>query len=343
VDLNKLNAMSDAHDTLYRLRLASFNITATFFSDPKSPDDPRSQMQHKWEERRKYFKGIIEQVDADVWALQELSPEQALDLLKMFPDYEFFFFFQAQTPALQSGSIYRTYNEILDLVGKDIGTAIISIMYNPKFVIPKKSGIFWYNPEPFKRPTATDRGQTNKGFGNMNTPRAPGYVQFNHIRSGKPFWFFVSHAPISGGTNTRIKCFELERKIIKEIANEDAFFSVGDRNIFSEDSNEAYKVLVSDGVYDWFNNKDHVGPHNTWLGYLYEPKKFQNQILTDGSFEHKDRPDIGYSSIPSIWSAHYYCIIRKDGASLLGKLTPDDNLTRNFLSDHAMLVAEFEI
>jgi len=329
------------------LCVGSYNITATYFCDPKNETDPKSGMHHTWEKRRKYFCEALTEAKCDVMALQELSPEQALDFLVMFPKHKFFFFVQAQTEEVKAGHILQSIEEVKnDLLGKFIGTPLTGIMYNPEIFEPKKSGIFWYNPNPFQRPTATDRAQTDKGFGNMNTPRGPGYVQFTHKLNGKEFYFFTSHAPISGGSQTRSECFKLENETIPQITNGVPFFSVGDRNLIPDDNgvdDKAYDTLVSpkNGIYDWVNQESHDGFKTTWLGYLYEPCQFQNEILANGTFKQNKIFDVGTSSLKSFWSAHYHCIIRDDKVELLGALNEGDNQTRNFLSDHSMLVAKF--
>lgn len=337
--------MTTVDDKSNVLTLGNYNITATWFSDPKDEKDSKSNMPHSWNNRKKYFSEALRLANCDVMGLQELSPEQALDLLEMFPDHKFYFFALAQTKDIEAGTICSTIEEVKEkFLGKNIGTALIGIMYNNS-VTPKDTGMFWYNPEPFKKPTAIDRAETDKGFGNMNTPRGPGHIKFTHNSSGKDFYFFTSHAPISGESKARIECFKLENKIIKEMTNNYncPFFSIGDRNIFPDDNyEESYKALVdNDGVYDWINKDNHSGFKTTWLGYLYEPEKYQNKILSDGSFEDERRLDIGISSLKSISSAHYHIIIRNGKVELLGKLEESDNKTRNFLSDHSLVVAEF--
>jgi hypothetical protein len=336
------------------LIVGSYNVTATFFTepDPLKSEDPKTKMpQHHWENRKIYFPRLLEKIKIDVLGLQELSPEQALDFLEMFPStkYKFYFFVQAQTKDVVAGSIYSTSEEIkTKLLGKNIGTALIGIMYNPEKVKPQSDpGMFWYNQDPWKPPTATDRSETDKGFGNMNTPRGPGYVEFLHLESKKSFYFFTSHAPISGGWKTRMECFKLENKIIQQLTGAvKPFFSCGDRNLFPEDGEkETYVALVPKGVYDWVHDTQntHQGFRSTWLGFLYEPEKFQNQIDTEGKFKLPGRLDIGTSSEKSLWSAHYHNIIQAEDVVPLGKLSPKDNETRNFLSDHAMLVAGFRL
>lgn len=328
------------------LTLGSYNITASFFTDPKDPDDVKNNYPHHWIKRRKYFPQALGEVNCDCMALQELSPEQAIDFFEMFPGHKFVFFVQAQTTEVESGQILDSADQIKqNLLGKNIGTPLIGIMWNPQTLKDNFRGMFWYNPEPFQRPTSTDRALTDKGFGNMNTPRGPGYIKFTHIESNKDFYFFTSHAPISGGSQTRIRCFETENKVIKEMVGSVPFFSVGDRNLLPDaDVEQAYNQLVSldHGVNDWLNPGNHLGFTGTWLGYLYEPLKFQNQINPDGSMTDQSRLDVGTSSLKSLWSAHYHCIIRNDDTvKLLGALNPQDNQTRNFLSDHSMVIAKF--
>jgi len=327
------------------LCLGSYNICATFFCDPKDDKDTKKNMPHTWSNRRKYFRKTFDLVNCDVMALQELSPEQTLDFFEMFPNHKFFFFVQAQTDDVKAGEIYTNADEIkTNLLGKFIGTPLIGIMYKPNVVVPKKSGIFWYNPNPFEKPTATDRTVTDKGFGNVNTPRGPGYVEFTHVASGKDFYFFTNHAPLSGGSNTRMKCFELENQVIKKMVDSKPFFSIGDRNLLPDAGHdESYKALVPTGTYDWLNKKNHCGAFTTWLSFQYEPLEYHNQMQKDGSFKETWRYVIGTSSLRSVWSAHYHCIIRGDDVQLLGELTEKDNLTRNFLSDHSMVVAKFNL
>jgi hypothetical protein len=330
----------------FKLKLGSYNITADFFSDPKDEKDNKNKYHHHhWINRKKHVFDAIRYADRDVFGLQELSPTQALDFLKEFPEHNFYFFVQAQTEEVNAGSIYSSTDEIKDhILGKNIGTALIAIMYNPKKVTPERVNMFWYNPKPFEKPTLIDRSLTDKGFGNMNTPRGPGYVRFIRNTDKKPFWFFVSHAPISGGSATRTKCFQFEHKVIKTLVGTEAFFSIGDRNIFGNDNfAESYKALVPNNVYDWMNIDNHDGYVQTWLGFLYEPLHLQNQIQGDGRLHLKDRLDIGYSSHKSIWSACYPCVIRKDKLLVSEKLSTDDNLDRNFASDHMMVLADFNL
>lgn len=351
------------------LRLGSYNIAASYFTDPnlKNPDDVRHSMPHQWAQRKHYFPQIIDEIKCDVIALQELSPEQAIDILEMFSEkkrgqkqhYKLAIFMQAQTTEIESGSIYESIEEIeQNLLGKNTSAPIIAIMWNPKTVSAIFKGIFWYNPKPFERPLATDRSVTDKGFGNMNTPRGPGYIRFKHIETQKDFYFFTSHAPISGGSNARKQCFELENKVIRDLVGDSniPFFSVGDRNLIPDQLppnsctngnvctvSDAYHALVNpaENIFDWMNSDNHSGFFGTWLGYLYEPIQFQNQIKSDGTLTNQVRLDIGTSSLKSIDSAHYHCVIRDDEVELLGSLSELDNVKRNFFSDHLLLTAGF--
>lgn len=174
------------------------------------------------------------------------------------------------------------------------------------------------------------------------------YVKFAQNFTNKDFYFFTSHAPISGGSKTKTECFKLENQIIRELTGETPFFSIGDRNIFPDDNfDESYSALVPQGVYDWVddlsNPDNHIGFPTTWLGYLYEPAQYQNKVLSNNTLEKKYRLDIGISSMKSISSAHYHCVIRDGDVQLLGRLVEGDNETRNFLSDHSLVVATYNL
>lgn len=344
-DIEALTYRQDAgateHKTESNLCLASYNITATFFTDNK----PYSQ--YYWTQRKDHVVNAMREANVDAMALQEIAPEQAIDLMEMLPEYRFVFFTQAQTAEVDAGKVYTSQKEVkANLVDKFIGTALIGIMYDPRKLQAIHSGIFWYHPEPFTVPTATDRSETDKGFNNMNTPRGPGFVRFMHLQTQKDFYFFSSHAPISGGYETRAACFALERTVIDRLVGKLPWFSVGDRNMFPDEGHSTmYETLLNgSNVYDWKHSTNHVGHGTTWLGYLYEPLKFQTQVLENGKFDpvvDQARLDVGIGSLQSVWSAHYHCVIRGEQVELLGDLSPEDNETRNFASDHSMLVAKF--
>ena len=372
------------------LTAGTFNLCADYFSNPNpnNQSDARNGMPHDWYHRRKYVQQALSEMKCDAMALQELSPDQAIDLMQMFPGHGFAFFVQAQTPEIESGSIYTTVDQIKHfLLGKNIGTpGLIGIMWNTRTldVCPdtesepltkseyeslgqseaesealgrlrsKSMGIVWYNPKPFQRPQVTPL-DTDQGFGNTKTPRGLGYVKFKHNQSEKEFYFFTSHAPISGGSKTRVGCFETENKVIHQIVGTTPFFSAGDRNLLPDDNDktrdpdlgdvEAYRALVNSypGVYDWYNPKNHLGFPGTWFGYQYEPLKYQNLVKADGTLTMKRRFDIGISSLESLGSAHYHCVIRGESVELLGQLTEADNLERNTLSDHFAVIAQFSL
>lgn len=128
------------------LTLGNYNITATFFSDPNPTDekDPKRNMpQHQWINRRKYIHKALQSANCDVMGLQELSPEQAVDFLTMFPDHKFYFFALAQTKEVEAETVCSNIDEVKQkFLGKFIGTALISIMYNPATVTPKDVGVF---------------------------------------------------------------------------------------------------------------------------------------------------------------------------------------------------------
>ena len=158
----------------YLLRVVSYNIGVDFFdSKDKTPDQ-----RHHWEVRKPYVIETLKVTTPDIMCLQELSPEQAFELTKTFKR-SFSSIFLSQTPSdIPAGDIVKA-GEVSKWIGKRIGTPLIGIFFKKgKFKIKKDDkgddeiGRFWLNENPEEVPTETDRGDTDKGFGNINTFRA---------------------------------------------------------------------------------------------------------------------------------------------------------------------------
>jgi hypothetical protein len=102
---------------------------------------------------------------------------------------------------------------------------------------------FWLNEEPETVPQNTDRGTTDKGFGNMNTYRARLWTkieEFNESESQQNLFVFNSHYPLSGDNKTRFECANLEMKKIKEITKGGNWVSTGDRNIIPTKNDDEF-------------------------------------------------------------------------------------------------------
>lgn len=359
-------------DTDRVLLLASYNITASYLSD-KEIDGNKP---HAWSVRREAMMTTLRGIGAAVVALQELAVDQALDLIDMLPEQRFLIFQQRwlrysvpDRTEVCAGRIFTSRSELEPLANAFCGTAMIGIMYDPRQVELLNTGMFFYKAQPYSTPRfndVPDHPSTDQGFGNVNSPRGPGFARFLHKGSGKQFFFFTFSAPLCGGSPARNQCFALERQIIAELtgtgtgtgtgktaapapapALSTPFFSVGDRNMLPADGfQENYDTLFNTQhgqVYDWKHPVKHEGCETTWLGYLYEPRRCQNTMdTTTGNFRFTARLDIGIASVPPLSSAHHHCFIRDKGyVDLLGALRPGDNEARTFLSAHSLLTARF--
>lgn len=335
-------------DEKAQITLASYNICADFFSD-KSEN-------HKWSKRGGFVKARLLYCGAAAIALQEISAKQGMELFTMSSHRRLVLFQQAATPELKAGTIFTTAEQLEPYLNINFGTPMTGILYDPADVTLEDVGMFWYKPDPLIPPTAMDRGTTDKGFGNCNTPRGPGWCRFRCNDTNKSFIFATVHAPLSGGAKTRQECFHLERKVFRQLWPELPIFSVGDRNILPDSETEVKDTMDAllgptyGTVYDWFHPKYHVGIKSTWIGFDYEPNQFQAKVNEKGELETMGRLDVGFATIPPLWSAHSHCLIGdvEDGLGRrypvlepYGKLTLQNNITRPFASDHCMIMAGF--
>lgn len=65
-----------------RLRVSSWNVLCSWFDRPEHP-------QHKWAARRPVVMQIITDYDSDIIGLQEMSPDQVVEMSKV-PGYELY-------------------------------------------------------------------------------------------------------------------------------------------------------------------------------------------------------------------------------------------------------------
>jgi endonuclease/exonuclease/phosphatase family metal-dependent hydrolase len=316
---------------------SSFNITADFF-DKKEID----YKNHTWANRRKAVFETIKQKSPDVLALQELSPDQAFELTDI-AGYKSFFL--SQTPSQVEVGLIVEGKTVKEWIGKNVGTPLIGIFYKEnKFEFIDK-GRFWLKEEPDVLPVYTDRSETDKGFGNMNTYRATLWVHLKHLNSNKSVFAFNSHYPLSGGPQTRLKCAEMERKKINEIAQNNFWISMGDRNIIFELGTlaevgdiGALKPLLENAYNAVSNN--HYGPRATWAGFNYEPK-CKNPIH-EGSLKCPTAMDIIVSNHPSKRSEHVVTQFNAENEEIEfnPKVLKED---RNIASDHLMVIVDYRL
>lgn len=311
--------------------ISSWNICADYFS--------KANKFLEWEKCRKVivFAAIWECIP-HVVCLQELSTRQCVDFYTEFSDaYDLFFL--SQTPSeLPLGEIAKN-EQVLKWEGRDSGTGILAMMINKSMkIIIKEISRFWLHPaiDITKLPkdqVFNDRGKTDKGFGNMNTYR--GVLWANLTFLNQDIFVFNSHYPLSGGSETRYKCAQLEKQQIHEITKgKGSWFSCGDRNFIlkEEKGNEILKgndyIFHEDSTYFY-------GTRTTWIGYDYDEwniwKKGSECIL-----------DVCVSNLKPKTCSHLpFVFVNGDKkGNAFGDITKRKNHTA---SDHCMVLAEFEI
>lgn len=327
------------------ITVASYNVTASFF-DKKTPEHSH----HNWVERRPYVLKMLEDTDADVFGLQELSPEQAHEIAAHFEPKGYQWFFLSQTPSeVPVGEIARGSAHVKGWIGKNVGTALlgIGVRQGAPFLGPPLMGRFWLNERPNELPTLTDRAVTDKGFGNMNTYRAVFHARLTFLDDSVLF-FFNTHYPLSGGNKTRVQCARMQRKQMELIAGELPWVAVGDMNTISlpeEDTDEfnPTKVLDTLGKSAIEISRSHKGmKRNTWIGFTYD--QWFNPINEKGRFERESQLD---HVVVSRWLPVVSSVVRHGAydpvtGKILRKL-PINDPKRHFASDHALVMVTVSI
>jgi len=330
------------------IRVVSYNICADFFDNKdKTPDS-----HHHWSIRSTYVIKLLSQVAPDIICLQELSAEQASSLTIAFRDrFESIFLSQTPSEVEPTGAICYG-EEVASWTGKKLGTPLVGIFVNRNTnwkIVGEKTGRFWLNELPDEIPVSYDRGETDKGFGNMNTYRAILWCMVMNIDTGKTIYIFNSHYPLNGNSETRFRCAELERTKIKEIVGNDNWVSAGDRNLIKCDDDNpyfnpltVYKTLVRDAhdIRDHQPDK-HYGISSTWCGFTYDQHK--SKIATSSM----DVLDVMVSNIKPIKSFFHPGIFNSADETIIplsnytdSSILDSYNESRYLASDHALLGAD---
>jgi tetratricopeptide (TPR) repeat protein/endonuclease/exonuclease/phosphatase family metal-dependent hydrolase len=321
------------------LRIVSYNITVDFFDDR----DKTADKHHHWQFRKPIVIKLLKTVYPDVICLQELSPNQALELHQYFDiKLGYSSVFLSQTPSeIPVGEIVSG-NNVRQWCGKNIGTPLVGtfIGNNYKFL---DTGRFWLNEQPDKLPEYFDRGATDKGFGNMNTYRAVLWTKIE-APTNKIIFVFNSHYPLSGDSRTRLECVKLEMQKIKDITHGGNWISAGDRNIIpTNNDNELSNpsVVLQELTKDAKNVKcKHYGINTTWLGFSYDQYPAQ---VKDGTVESNAILDVIASNLQqnSTFFLHgAFDPVDHNLLPLLGALEVEQNTGRYFASDHALAGAD---
>lgn len=327
----------------HAIRAVSYNVAADFFDKNDTTTDKR----HYWQYRAPFVKKLLQNINADIMCLQELSPNQAIELAADLASFGYSARFLCQIPSeIEAGTI-ADEEQVKAWKGKNCGTPLIGTFINQDWKIVE-AGRFWLNEAPHALPHQTDRGETDKGFGNKNTYRAVLWTKIENAAQ-KNLFIFNSHYPLSGNNQARLKCAQLERDQIDQIAKNSPWISMGDRNIIpvSQDSGShnpetVYQALIK-AAHDSRNGQQHYGISTSWLGFSYD--KHQNGLAPQtGDFKELSMLDIMVSNLkPAVSFCHHGAIDpqKKTLWPLSEKLTEQQDTQRYFSSDHALVGADF--
>lgn len=328
-------------------RIISYNIAVDFFDGR----DQTEEKIHTWQVRAKLCKELIVKVAPDIFCLQELSPDQASELSDYFGKKGYEAKFLCQTPSEIAAGEIADGEALQSWIGKNVGTALIGTFFSNKWSLVEE-GVFWLNDNPYEIPTNKDRGETDKGFGNMNTYRAVFCTKLEMTdQPSKCLYVFNSHYPLSGDSQTRKKCAELEMKEIEKIAGDKPWVSAGDRNLIPVNNDrsspdEVYKEFLKYG-YDIRNSDNHFGISTSWIGFTYDQYCNKIKISADEPNDFQDDTvlDLMISSMRADASFHLHGAfgLSDDGGYLLpltGELSENQI---SFVSDHALIGADFQL
>jgi len=340
--LSALNAMERV-DGPERLRAASWNVAVDFFDGKDKTEDQR----HTWPVRRNAVFRTLEQVDPDVVGLQELSPGQAVEFGQLEPYKSLFL---SSTPSeVPTGAIVGR-EEVGEWIGKFVGTALTGLLWRPDRLELQDCGRFWLNERPDELPTLTDRGETDKGFGNMNTYRAVLYATLKHLATGREVCVFNSHYPLKfgeDGSRMRRRCAQAEIEKIADViggdpaTSEKLCISMGDRNTVPVVKGGETDVASMDPLLAVLRNcrdaRRVFGPASTFAGFSFDT--FVNPI-EDGQFTDPGVVDLMAANRQAEQAAHVYS--QFDPST--GEVTLNPAVVhpgRYGASDHMAVVADY--
>jgi len=291
-----------------------------------------------------------------ILALQELSPDQAYEFAQL-EGYEPMFL--SSTPSEVEAGAIAGRDDIHEWRGKNVGTALTGFIFRPDVLTLLRCGRFWLNENPDALPAYTDRGETDKGFGNMNTYRAVLYACLKHVQSGREVYVFNSHYPLKltpDGSQMRFKCAEAEANKIREIiggeprdcVGDKLCVSMGDRNPIpqgvmlpvdaSHVEDAASMKPLSDAMHD-VRKVHQYGPATTFPGFTYDRAQNPfNEDLTD--FVSSEALDMMFANQLPERSGNVVTEFCPESGCITFNPTRF-NPGRYLASDHAMQEADF--
>ncbi|WP_276091475.1 endonuclease/exonuclease/phosphatase family protein [Pedobacter sp. JY14-1] len=231
-----------------QLNIATFNLRY------KNNGDERKG--NGWEQRMPVIADLIRFHDFDIFGTQEGLHEQLLDLTGKLTEY--------------------SYVGVGRNNGKEAGEHA-AIFYKKNMFKLISSGNFWLSEKPEK---------PNRGW-DAALPRICSWGQFEHIASGKKFFFFNTHFD-HVGLVARRESAKLILSKIGELAGDHSAILTGDFNV--DQTNEIYDILTGSVLQD-----------------TYETAHFKYAL--NGTFNHFDINTKTNSRIDHI--LHTPCIVVK--------------------------------
>jgi len=231
-----------------QLNIATFNLRY------KNGGDARKG--NGWEQRMPVIADLIRFHDFDIFGTQEGLQEQLLDLTDKLTEYNYI-------------GVGRNN-------GREAGEHA-AIFYKKDMFKLISSGNFWLSEKPEK---------PNRGW-DAALPRICSWGQFEHIASGKKFFFFNTHFD-HVGVVARRESAKLILSKIRELAGDHSAILTGDFNV--DQTNEIYNILTGSVLQD-----------------AYETANFKYAL--NGTFNHFDINTQTSSRIDHI--LHSPCIVVK--------------------------------
>lgn len=325
---------------------ATYNLVADFFDS--RTDDPKLH----WTNRFPYIVETLMIDQMDGFVVQELSANMAHQLGSCFDQKGYHSRFLSMTPSEVPTGAIVDHIQVKQWIGFNTGTALIGIFWKKDWEMAGQ-GRCWLNQNPDDIPFITDRGQTDKGFGNFNTYRCLFWIKIKkddqHLILGN------THFPLSGNNKTRYQCSQFVVDHFKKLSQKEGCPVImgGDFNLLPLPSDEEKmwlsKITQTFSTFDVSCQSPNLQKglqHATWIGFPYD--KFKNKVDQSGQFVQTDNLDLILlfnESSSKMESLGYYIIPGSyDPTDQSGKLLENQKDmigVKYTASDHCMLVANF--
>jgi hypothetical protein len=315
-------------DNAQTFTVASWNIQATYFDLL----DKTSNKLHSWERRKGPVLEAIQRVDADFWGLQELCPQQALDLQVL--DQYGSFFLPLQADLLEDPVVLNRDN-LQELTQRD-DLLLNGILYKKSTWKLASSGGFLLLHD--NREVQDIFGESKNRLATMVEFRGVAYGGFIHTDTKRKVFIFSSHYPVGNSESLQIQCATTERENIDRLAGSEFWISMGDRNNFGTQAATVNMNSLAPLMKDAFNAWSWGPLETTYVGF---GGTMWDNPLVNGYFQNKLVIDTIISNHPSVSAEH----ILPEFNWRSGKVTfnPEQfGESRSFASDHALVKAIYE-